>query len=197
MSNKRNKRMPLTSNAFLELRQKFARTDSPRGQNRKSEIENSLPEEDEDAIKAHVTLLLQEMRNGTPDLLLPLRKPERTLSYRERLKYDANVSVGDLSEFPVLRHRNYVKNVGFPERDAWEKLQVSLIHLMKFLKQRCKSLKLHYMKYTEDMDRALNEQQRKEIGLVFALKLIPSLFREDENMNLVGSTEVFSTVNHF
>ena len=72
-------------------------------------FQNSLAEEDEDSIKTHLTLLQQEMRKATPDLQLCQRKLERTFSYRQRLKYDPKVSVGDiLSEFPVLRHRNFV-----------------------------------------------------------------------------------------
>lgn len=72
-------------------------------------FQNSLPEEDEEAIKAHVALLQQEMRKATPDIQLCQRKLERTFSYRQRLKYDASISVRDiLPEFPVLRQRNFV-----------------------------------------------------------------------------------------
>lgn len=73
-----------------------------------------LPNEDEAVIKLHINILQEEMRKKNPDFQLCQRKMERTSSYRQRRRYNPEVSVSEiLEEFPTLRHRNFVSSFVF------------------------------------------------------------------------------------
>ncbi|KAK8373499.1 hypothetical protein O3P69_011822 [Scylla paramamosain] len=59
---------------------------------------------DEDVIHLHLNVVQQEMRTATPDFQLCQRKMERTLSYRQRRRYNPELSVANvLEDFPTLR----------------------------------------------------------------------------------------------
>ncbi|XP_063848490.1 uncharacterized protein LOC135093291 isoform X2 [Scylla paramamosain] len=134
------------------------------------------------------------MRKNSPDFQLCQRKVERTPSYRPQRRYNLEVSVSEiLEEFPTLWCRNFLsietksENDGIPD-ETWDKLHTSLIHLIKFTKQPCKNFQF-YSRYMKNLDSTLNEEGKKEHRLLFAVQMIPSLFREDEEMVIVDSIE--------
>ena len=56
-----------------------------------------------------------------------------------------------------------IENVGIPD-EMWDKLHESLIHLMKFSKERCKNFHKFYSRYMENLDSTLKEEERKGTG---------------------------------
>ena len=72
-------------------------------------FQNNQPEEDPQAVQAHLGVLRKECRKENPDIQLISRKLERTFNHRRIRIHEKDVTVVDiLTEFPALRQRNFV-----------------------------------------------------------------------------------------
>ncbi|XP_064110321.1 uncharacterized protein LOC135218105 [Macrobrachium nipponense] len=154
------------------------------------------PGDDEVTTLSHIDILKAECQKESPDLAMIARKMERTFAFRWKKINNPNLSVEDiLLDFPALRERNFL--AGEAERhgifkplwNTYLKLQTSLVELMKYAKLRSKNYKRHYSEYQEGMDSTLDEDQRTDLCARFALQLLPSLFKENEEYLLVHSQE--------
>ncbi|XP_045105080.1 uncharacterized protein LOC123500425 [Portunus trituberculatus] len=124
------------------------------------------------------------MRKSSPDFQLCQRKMERT--YLVQTTEEIQPGGFGLS----IEAKN--EDIGTPD-EMWDKLHTSLIHLMKFTKQRCKNFNKFYSRCMENLNNTLNGEERKEHGLLFAVQMIPSLFREDEEMVIVDNIEMIKS----
>ncbi|XP_045115037.1 uncharacterized protein LOC123506771 [Portunus trituberculatus] len=154
---------------------------------KRPKLHDNQPKEDPQAVLSHLEVLRKECRKENPDILLINRKLERTFNHRRTRVHAENVTVVDiLTEFPVLRQRNFFTAEAclcgiLQPHETWDKLHSSLPELCKHTQRRSKKYRLYNSRYIEYLDSTLLESRGKIMDYALPLRFFHPFSRRMKN----------------